>query len=261
MKRKYTNIMIFVLLLFSNSMQANFTVSKSHSTLKMILVDSDSFCHLFIINSGFDQVTHFTSVEKDQDFYNYKYHIGIPFFIKIEKDVCKNFFKTKLVKNSITPCFIYKKLGLEKAEVVRVDYDNKINFSLKKENKCYKLTSSTEEAVILTKIEACAFHELTRNSDPFDFIIKVTNKKVNFQIDDIYMQVLFLFSDIKTTRESFNRYSRIIFTRENFLDIKDMLIVSFYDGENSVLTQEINPKEFIQKLKKIKKSIKANLFK
>ena len=254
--------MIFVFLLISNVIVANFSVSKSHFSIKLVVVNSDNCCQLFIINSGFEQATHFTSIEKEQEFYNYRYHINIPFFLKIKKDICEDLFKMKLLDSSMTPFSFYKKLQLEKAEVVKVDYSNNVNFSLRKKNKCYELTSTKEEAIILPETEARVFREYVCDLNQFGVVIKITDKKVNFRVDGVYMQLLFLFFDLETSKNCCDCFCRAFFTDENYLEIKEMFILPFYEEENILLKEQYtNPKKLLQIVKKIKRSRVVELFK
>ena len=252
--------MILVFLLIPKSMLANFNITKSNPAIQLKLVNSDELCYLFIVESGFDQATHFTSVEQEQNFYNYKYHIKIPFYLKIEKDLCEELVRMKLMNNSITPFSFSKKLRLEKAETVQVGYNNNFDFSFREENKQYEITSSKEEAAILSETEKNAMCNFTYKLGPFDLIIKISDQKTNFKVDDVYMRVVFLFCSAKITSVSSKCFSRIVFSNENFFDVREIFVLPFSEEENARLKQQTNPKQFLKTLKKMKKSRETELF-
>ena len=246
--------------MLSKTISANFNVTKTDFLTKPVLVRSNTNCYLFVLISGFDQATHFTSVGNKQNFYNYKFRIRIPFYLKIENYLCEHFFQMKLLDNSITPANFTKRLELEKAKAVSTEYENKIDFSLQEEDKHFKITSNKEEALILPETETNTLRSAAQNVAPFDLVIKITDAKIGFKVDDIYMKLMF-FINSESSDVSNNCIPRIIFTKENYLDIKSVLVLPFYEDEDALLKQQKNPRSFLQKLRKMKKSRMVDLFK
>ena len=253
--------MNIIFLLISKILFANFYITKSASVIDLMLVESDSSCYLFCLEHGFDQATYFTSIDKEKNFYNNKFHIKVGFYLKIEKHLCEDIFNMKLINNSITPRKFYNKLQLLKAEIIQIDYNNTLNFSLKEENKQFEIVSSKKEAKIIQDEEINILRGLTYDLKSFIFIIKISDEKINFKVDDVYMHSFFLFQTDETN-DAFNTCSsRVIFTKENLLALKSVLILPFSHDECLLLNQQTNPRKFLQRVKEMKTSREVEMFK